>query len=202
MPHTKYIFSSQAIFGFSMLLVFVKSSWVHLVWVSSSSRSLSARCRQSLSLRLRLCSSLSPLFHWIVCCQDLSSPEVDGEDEISSCPSRKERNICSSVVGAGGPITASGRLCVSLTSFCSSFSTSGTSGFGAGCSAVAITHLSKSSNWFCPDLCPMTTVTFVASLSTTFSTYKFDEDIISLIDSLALLLRTACLGKCEQIDHS
>ena len=31
-----------------------------------------------------VCSSLSPLFHWTVCCQDLSSPDVDGEDEISS----------------------------------------------------------------------------------------------------------------------
>ena len=30
MPHTKYIFSSQAIFGLSMLLVIIKSSWVHL----------------------------------------------------------------------------------------------------------------------------------------------------------------------------
>ena len=62
------------------------------------------------------------------------------------CPSRKERNIYSNVVGTGGPITAGGQLCVSLTSFCSSFSTSGTSGFGAGRSAVEITRLSKSSN--------------------------------------------------------
>ena len=40
------------------------------------------------------------------------------------CPSRKVRGICSSVVGAGGPIHAGGRPCVSRTSFCSSFSTS------------------------------------------------------------------------------
>ena len=46
------------------------------------------------------------------------------------CPSWKVCSICSSVVGAGGPITVCGRPCVSRTSFCSSFSTSGTSGFG------------------------------------------------------------------------
>ena len=61
------------------------------------------------------------------------------------CPSRKERSICSNVVGTGGPIIAGGRLCVSLTSFCISFSTSDTSGFGARRSAVEITRLSKSS---------------------------------------------------------
>ena len=90
MPHTKYIFSSQAIFGFSMLLVIIRSSWVHLrfwsglVWASSFSRSL--LCIMSAESVCEVCEVevVSPLFHWIVCCQDLSSPDVDGEDEISS----------------------------------------------------------------------------------------------------------------------
>ena len=43
------------------------------------------------------------------------------------CPARKQRSICSNVVGTGGPIIAGGRLCVSLTSFCISFSTLDTS---------------------------------------------------------------------------
>ena len=62
------------------------------------------------------------------------------------CPSRKKRNICFNVVVTGGLATVGGRLCVSITSCCNSFSTSGTSSFGAGGSAVEITRRSKSSN--------------------------------------------------------
>ena len=54
--------------------------------------------------------------------------------------------IRSNVVVTGGLATVGGRLCVSLTSCCNSFSTSGTSGFGARGSAVEITRRSKSSN--------------------------------------------------------
>ena len=61
------------------------------------------------------------------------------------CPSRKERNICSSLVGTGG-FTAPGCRCGgSLTHCCNSFSISDNSGFGAGRSVVEITRRSKSS---------------------------------------------------------
>ena len=80
------------------------------------------------------------------------------------CPSRKERNICSNVVGTAGLTTVGGRLCVSLTHCCSSFSTSGTSDFGAGSSAVVSTRRSRSSNWCGFDLCPVTVATLVVSM--------------------------------------
>ena len=45
------------------------------------------------------------------------------------CPSRKEHNICSSVVGTGGFTAAGGRFSASLPSCCNSFDMSDISGF-------------------------------------------------------------------------
>ena len=59
-------------------------------------------------------------------------PDVPQEKQTTSLQSRRAGCCRSNSVGAGGLITGGGRLCVSVTSRCNSFSTVGTSGVRAG----------------------------------------------------------------------
>ena len=55
--------------------------------------------------------------HWIHPAHTaLHTTQSDTWGPYHSCPSRKERNIGSNVVGTGGLTTVDGRLCVALTS--------------------------------------------------------------------------------------